>query len=959
MLEKKNHKAQISLEFLIVYIMVLTVFVMLFGLISSQRALSVNEQQGAYLQLVAQSVASRIDQVVAAGNGYNVTMPISGQINNNPYTLFLTSTGTILINMSGNQGYLNVQSFSDARSFIINGTLQSQSTSQIQLYKIPLYSGVLKLENYHGTIYVDANPPNASQIPSAIYTNLLGSTQVANFNPATANAFINTTYYRNITASGWTESAWVDVKGGPNRDIVLTNRINANNAQSLTLAALFNGGIGASYPNKYNFFFGLDGAGIGQFATTNAVYSYNKWYFLTGVYNNSYGLKLYVDGVPQAYYTNSGSYGPGGTSTTGALSLPPYNSLYNWAIGHDSAWNVFFNGSIANVQMYDAPLSTNQIIGLYQAGIGASPIGVNNFVESWPYSLVAWWPLNGNVNNYGSGGSGTAYNITYSQVNEFNTHALTFNGLGAGNVLIGSIANNGNMSAYGQAYANLTNQNGNATSFAFAPFGASSNWVATTGLLNNISLNSNVILWAPIIANTGNVVYDLSGHYNNGVFNNQSYIPRIGNRTDTIVAGFNGIDSRINANLSSVYSTGATLTAWINNTGPSAIGNGWQNILQINGTPITTQVINIGVDGASGNFVTRWSNDANTILYDFNSKSVQVDNKYFVAGIWNGENNTLSLYVNGKYAGFAYGNGTIDTILNSIDIGGGYSGMGYFNGSIENAQAYNATLNAAQIETLYKRGPTGLPLVGERLIGWWPLDGNANDYSYNNLSSNAANIQYQNRYFFGSSRNGYALNISKNPVYAMRTPITTLEYNYTVNSWFMIRSLNGNTPITSNPCCTLMNPIMSIYDGNANGGLGDGQNFNFGSLFAGGKKHSLSWIYDMQLGGASINCTSANNTIFPGVWYNAIVSVRKYSNITIYINGNQAANCVSQISVPVSTLTATLMTSIGTMPAASSFYYGNESITDIEILNKSVNKNDAVSIYRSGMPSASYVNITT
>ncbi len=57
-----------------------------------------------------------------------------------------------------------------------------------------------------------------------------------------------------------------------------------------------------------------------------------------------------------------------------------------------------FNGTISNVQLYNGSLSANDILSLYQEGIGGAPMNLQN--------LVGWWPLNGNANDY----SGNNYN---------------------------------------------------------------------------------------------------------------------------------------------------------------------------------------------------------------------------------------------------------------------------------------------------------------------------------------------------------------------------------------------------------------------------------------------------------------------------------------------------------------------------------------------------------------------
>jgi hypothetical protein len=56
----------------------------------------------------------------------------------------------------------------------------------------------------------------------------------------------------------------------------------------------------------------------------------------------------------------------------------------------------------ANLQLYNASLSANQIQALYQEGIGGAPIDLQH--------LVGWWPLNGDANDYsGNGNNGQMY----------------------------------------------------------------------------------------------------------------------------------------------------------------------------------------------------------------------------------------------------------------------------------------------------------------------------------------------------------------------------------------------------------------------------------------------------------------------------------------------------------------------------------------------------------------------
>ena len=50
---------------------------------------------------------------------------------------------------------------------------------------------------------------------------------------------------------------------------------------------------------------------------------------------------------------------------------------------------------------------------------------------------------------------------------------------------------------------------------------------------------------------------------------------------------------------------------------------------------------------------------------------------------------------------------------------------------ISNIQLYNTSLSQSEIQALYQEGIGGAPINVNNLVGWWPLNGNANDYSGN------------------------------------------------------------------------------------------------------------------------------------------------------------------------------------------------------------------------------------
>ncbi len=109
------------------------------------------------------------------------------------------------------------------------------------------------------------------------------------------------------------------------------------------------------------------------------------------VYDGSY-IRLYVNGVQVGAPTaQTGALGGSGSLIIGADSnggLPP---TADW-----------LDGMTANIQVYNTSLSASEIQGMYQEGIGGAPAVLQN--------LVAWWPLNGDIDDYGGNKGHTGQN---------------------------------------------------------------------------------------------------------------------------------------------------------------------------------------------------------------------------------------------------------------------------------------------------------------------------------------------------------------------------------------------------------------------------------------------------------------------------------------------------------------------------------------------------------------------
>jgi len=118
---------------------------------------------------------------------------------------------------------------------------------------------------------------------------------------------------------------------------------------------------------------------------------------------NAWQLVTYTYDAGSGYYCLNGIC----TSYSGLPSSVPSTSTRDLIIGNNGGGGWFFSGRIANVQIYNASLSANQVQALYLEGMGGAPIKVQN--------IIGWWPLNGNSNDYsGNNNNGVPTSVTFT-----------------------------------------------------------------------------------------------------------------------------------------------------------------------------------------------------------------------------------------------------------------------------------------------------------------------------------------------------------------------------------------------------------------------------------------------------------------------------------------------------------------------------------------------------------------
>ncbi len=128
------------------------------------------------------------------------------------------------------------------------------------------------------------------------------------------------------------------------------------------------------------------------------------------------------------------------------------------------------------------------------------------------------------------------------------------------------------------------------------------------------------------------------------------------------------------------------------------------------------------------------------------SNSLTVNKWYGITGTYDGS--TFNIYINGALNGQLV-TSPANTFSNNGQLYIGRGTDGSFNGKISNVQIYNISLSANEVQALYIGGIGGAPLVLQNLVGWWPLNLDAQDYSGDNINGATSNVVYSSGWTSG------------------------------------------------------------------------------------------------------------------------------------------------------------------------------------------------------------------
>ena len=203
------------------------------------------------------------------------------------------------------------------------------------------------------------------------------------------------------------------------------------------------------------------------------------------------------------------------------------------------------------------------------------------------------------------------------------------------------------------------------------------------------------------------------------------------------VAQFNGASSYISTGTSSTFNFGAgssvSITAWIYPQSNSAQSR--EIVAQSSSTGYAFDQY-----GSQLLFAANVLNPAATSTF---STGLAMNTWNFVGVTYNDATGVVTFYIDALSNQQSLAKNQMAATTNTLCIGKYCPGnSNYVDGFLSNIQIYNTALTQSEMTAQYNTGISGAPIKLQNLIWWWPLNGNANDYSGNGNNGVATNVIY-------------------------------------------------------------------------------------------------------------------------------------------------------------------------------------------------------------------------
>lgn len=519
------------------------------------------------------------------------------------------------------------------------------------------------------------------QSQAGIFTLFGLNRQAADFNGATSQI---TTSEQQSNVVGYTVAAWV-YEGSMAGGTIVSDRAPSGSGDGIVLGV---GSQGNPAPPG-SFFFGVNSNFLAIGVNTLGQFASGHWYFVVGTFNGISGqpvtssdFNIFINGEPAAStsWYNSGS-----------VDAPLTGASTGVEIGAGAFGN--FNGSLANIQIYNSTLSASQILQLYEQGIEALP-ATNS-------ELLGWYSLNGNANDYSGQQTSSASGVAYSLISGYTRDSIL-------------------PAQYSQItypIPGIDNCNNEIECL---------NYSMPHAFMGDSPLGLNSAQLYAAYFSGSNTYFEQGSGYK---FMESNSLQPFSLSIWVYPESSNGV---IVAESGASGASASWYDSWLN------LADG----------EVYMRVWNLACDSLGSIPLNQWSNIAMT----YSGSAVYGYINGQLVGQMTGSRSTPSTYSNNggfsdsMFYPLGYIKGTV------CQAGGGTTGTGPgFTGMMANYQFYSSQLTLPQVNSIYSAGIGASPIYAANIVSWWPLNGNLNDYttlgntgvsnglSFVSISSNATN----------------------------------------------------------------------------------------------------------------------------------------------------------------------------------------------------------------------------
>ena len=300
---------------------------------------------------------------------------------------------------------------------------------------------------------------------------------------------------------------------------------------------------------------------------------------------------------------------------------------------------------------------------------------------------------------------------------------------------------------------NVANKYGGIVSYSFenTPKVPYLNYSSASKELNSLYTGRPVLLYGPTLSLLD--ISNLKNYIENGYYFVSQYAPDyISTESDSFynfsnmgivtfsnyhrtVASLNGASSYIKSPYSwSSSNKGITVSAWVYLTSIPSDNAGIVSAVSTTNYGTISMFLNSNCFVQAGVTTTSWQETTG-------SYCLKVDRWYNIVAWANQTSGKYGLYINGVSNFTGAFSGTLEPAT-AFDIGEFPYASAYLPGYVADVQIYNKSLSQPAVKKIFSNG-IGIPPAGiAGLSAWYPLDGNANDYSGNNNNGTLTDVQF-------------------------------------------------------------------------------------------------------------------------------------------------------------------------------------------------------------------------